>query len=76
MAYHLSLEDGRGVAGAAEVAAGMGSDVESVERLARLLYNHYDRQGDSRNSVMFNNLVIEWPNILARMQAPEQGRMV
>ena len=76
MAYHLSWEDGRGVVGAADVAAGMGSNVESVERLARILYNHYDRKGDSRNSVLFNNLVVEWPNILARMQAPEQGRMI
>ena len=76
MAYHLSREDGRGVAGAAEVAVGMGSNVESVERLARILYNHYDRKADSRNSVLFNNLVVEWPNILARMQAPEQGRMI
>ena len=76
MAYHLSREDGRGVAGAAEVAVGMGSNVESVESLARILYNHYDRKGDSRNSVLFNNLVVEWPNILARMQAPEQGRMI
>ena len=76
MAYHLSREDGLGIEGAAEVAVGMGSNVESVERLARILYNHYDRKGDSRNSVLFNNLVIEWPNILARMQAPEQGRMI
>ena len=76
MAYHLSREDGRGVAGAAEVAVGLGSNAESVERLARILYNHYDRKGDSRSSVMFNNLVTEWPNILARVQAPKQGQMI
>ena len=43
-----------------------------VERLARILYNHYDRKGDSRNSVTFNNLVTEWPKILAQLHAPAQ----
>ena len=76
MAYHLSREDGRGTEGAAAVVQAMGSSAESVERLARILYNHYDRRGDSRNSVMFNNLVIEWPNILARVRAPEQRRLI
>ena len=76
MAYHLSREDGRGTEGAAAVAQAMGSNAESVERLARILYNHYDRKGDSPNSVMFNSLVTEWPNILARIQAPEQRRMI
>ena len=54
----------------------MGSNAESVERLARILYNHYDRKGDSRNSVIFNNLVTEWPEIQAKAQAVEQGRMI
>ena len=76
MAYHLSREDGRGTDGAAEVGQAMGSNAESVERLARILYNYYDRKGDSSNSVMFNNLVTEWPNILAKRRAPEQGRMI
>ena len=76
MAYHLNKEEGLGTLGAAEVAQGMGSNAESVERLARILYNHYDRRGDSRNSVMFNNLVTEWPSILARVQAPEQRRLI
>ncbi len=78
MAYHLDTnrEDGGGVEGAAVVARAMGSNAESVERLARILYNHYDRKGDSRNSVMFNNLVTEWPNIQARAQAPEDPRLL
>ena len=78
MAYHLDTnrEDGGGVDGAAAVARAMGSNAESVERLARILYNHYDRKGDSRNSVMFNNLVTEWPNIQARTQAPEELRLL
>ena len=44
MAYHLNREEGRGIEGAASVGREMGSNVESVERLARILYNHYDRK--------------------------------
>ncbi len=78
MTYHLDTnrEDGGGVEGAATVARAMGSNAESVERLARILYNHYDRKGDSRNSVMFNNLVTEWPNIQARAQGPEEPTLL
>lgn len=72
MAYHLSREDGRGVAGAAEVGREMDGNVESIERLARILYNHYDRKGDSQNAVIFNNLVTEWGNIRSAMENDEQ----
>ena len=72
MAYHLNREDGRGIEGAAHVGREMGSNVESVERLARLLYNHYDRKGDSQNAVIFNNLVTEWQRIREQMSADEQ----
>ena len=72
MAYHLNREDGRGIEGAAEVGREMESDVESVERLARILYNHYDRRGDSQNAVIFNNLVTEWQRIRERMSDDEQ----
>ena len=78
MSYHMDTnrEDGGGVEGAGAVARAMGSNAESVERLARILYNHYDRKGDSRNSVMFNNLVTEWPNIQAKAQDPEEPRLL
>ena len=78
MAYDLdpNREDGGAVEGAATIARAMGSGAESVERLARLLYNHYDRRGDSREAVMFNNLVTEWPNIIDEAQKPDQGRLV
>ena len=72
MAYHLNREDGRGIEGAADVGREMGSNVESVERLARLLYNHYDRKGDSQNAVIFNNLVTEWQRIREKMGDGEQ----
>ena len=50
----------------------MDGNVESVERLARILYNHYDRKGDSQNAVIFNNLVTEWGNIRSAMENEEQ----
>ena len=75
MAYYLSREDGRGVEGAADVCRAMGSNAEAVERLTRILYNHYDRKGDSPNSVMFNKLVTEWPSIQQRAQGSEQGQL-
>ena len=72
MAYHLNREDGRGIEGAADVGREMGSNVESVERLGRILYNHYDRKGDSQNAVIFNNLVTEWQRIREKMSDDEQ----
>ena len=74
IAWHFDHEDGS-VQGAAEVARSMGSDAESVERLARILYNHYDRIRDSRHAVLFNTLVTSWPQIQTEMSAPPQGQM-
>ena len=72
MAYHLNREDGKGIVGAASVGREMGNNVESVERLGRILYNHYDRQGDSQNAVIFNNLVTEWQRIREEMTDDQQ----
>ena len=72
MAYQLNREEGRGIEGAASVGREMGSNVESVERLARILYNHYDREGHSQNAVIFNNLVTEWQRIWGEMAEDEQ----
>ena len=72
MAYHLNREEGRGIEGAASVGREMGSNAESVERLGRILYNHYDRKGDSQNAVIFNNLVTEWQRIWEKMSDDEQ----
>ena len=76
MAYHLNREEGRGIEGAGMVAREMDGNIESVERLARILYNHYDRKGDAQNAVVFNNLVTEWQNVLSalsRMKEDAQG---
>ena len=79
MAYHLNREEGRGIEGAGMVAREMDGNVESVERLARILYNHYDRKGDAQNAVVFNNLVTSWQNIhsaLSRMKEDEQSELL
>ena len=47
-----------------------------MERLARILYNHYDRRNDSANAVIFNSVVTEWPAITAAVDEPAQGRML
>ena len=72
MAYHLNREEGRGVDGAGMVAREMDGNMESVERLARILYNHYDRKGDSQNAVIFNNLVTSWQNILSALSRTKE----
>ena len=75
--WHMGSGEGQGgVGAAAEVARAMGGDAESVERLARILYNHYDRRNDSRNAVMFNSVVTEWPAIMRAVDEPEQGQML
>ena len=66
MLWHLHHEQGEFIDGCAEVAARMVGASESVERLARLLYAHYDRKRDSQNAVLFNNLVSEWREISTR----------
>ncbi len=78
MAYHLNHEHGGGIEGAAYVAQAMGGNVESVERLARILYNHYDRKADSPNAAVFNKLVSAWQDILSalsRTKEDEQGQL-
>ena len=72
MAYHLNREHGEGIVGAARIGRQMGGSVEAVERLGRILYNHYDRNGDSQNAVIFNNLVAEWQRIRVEMRNDEQ----
>jgi len=82
MVYHLNPknEEGRDVPGAAEVGRAMQDNatsdpVASVERLARILYSHYDRQGNAANAVLFNNLVTSWEAIESQMRQAQQGQL-
>ena len=78
MAYHLDTkrEDSDGLRGAAQVARAMDGNADSVERLARILYEHHDRKGEPQNAVLFNHLVAEWQDIRDQMQREEQGRLL
>ena len=82
MVYHLNPrnEDGRGIEGAVEVGTAMQNSptsdpVASVERLARILYSHYDRQGNAENAFLFNTLVTSWNTIEENIRNPEQGQL-
>ena len=75
MAYHMNFEYGRGIAGAADVGDAMRGTLDSVERLSRILYNHYDHNGDAENAVIFNNLVAAWKDIEMKMALARQGTL-
>ena len=75
MAYHMNFEYGRGVEGAADVGEAMRGTLDSVERMARILYNHYDHNGDAENAVIFNNLVAAWKDIEMKMALARQGTL-
>ena len=78
MAYHLdtSNDDGHGVTGCGEVGRRMAGNLDSVERLAHILYNHYDKLNQPRNAYIYNRLVSEWQYILDASQAPERPRLI
>lgn len=76
MAWHmLPGDDHHGVEGAAKVGRVMGGGVESVERLARILYDYFDARGDSANAVTFNTLVTSWGAIGNKMSQAVQAEM-
>ncbi len=79
MAYHFKSEYGKTVEGAADVArdlSGLDGGIDSVERLARILYDYFDRRNDSSNAVAFNALATSWQNILKQMQTPSSNRLL
>lgn len=78
MAYHMdpNREDGDTVRGAGAIARAMGSDADSVERLARILYQRYDTQSDSPRAALFNNLVTSWEQIIEESLKEEPGRLL
>jgi putative DNA methylase len=75
MAFHMNFEYGRGIEGAADVGAAMRGKLDSVERMARILYNYYDHKGDSENAVIFNDLVAAWRDIRNQMARARQGTL-
>ena len=68
IAYNLdgTREDAGAITGSAEVAHQMGSNADSVERLARVLYNYFDGRGEAGTALLFNELVTSWSEIQAK----------
>ena len=73
MAYHMQQGDEYdGEEGAARVLNEMLDrrvpvDSDAIERLARILYNHFDGK-DTRHAVIFNRLVVSWQSITGKAQ--------
>ena len=78
MAYHLDTgnEEGEGIPGCGKVGRLLAGNIDSIERLARILYNHYDNLNQPRNAYIYNQLVSEWQNILNATQSPETPTLV
>ena len=79
MAFHLDTSrgpDAKGVPGCGEVGRRMAGGIDSAERLARILYNHYDNLNQPRNAYIYNQLVSEWQNILDEVQRPEERSLI
>ena len=67
MVWHLSgSENSEGISGCAAVARAM-QDFESAKRLARVLYDYYEKRGDAESASNYNNLVTEWQYISETM---------
>ena len=72
MVWHLSgSENSEGISGCAAVARAM-QDFESAKRLARVLYDYYEKRGDAESASDFNNLVTEWLYISEKMVPQQQ----
>ena len=67
----LPGESGRGVEGCLAAAQRAADRLDDLERLARILYDIYDRQGVSAKAVAFNSVVVSWNEITRR--AAEQS---
>ena len=63
MAYHMGTEYGEGITGCARVVLAMGGGGGSAERLARILYDYHDSEGDSAAAVIFNSIAASWQMI-------------
>ena len=69
-------DDRRGVAGCAAIARRAGDRLDSVERLARILYDIYNGRNDSPRAVAFNNVATAWPEITQAATRPAADRLL
>ena len=67
MAWQLRPgESAQGIDGCIPAAQQAAGRMEDIERLARILYDIYDRRGSSAAAVAFNSVVVSWPEITRR----------
>ena len=70
MAWQLRPgESAQGIDGCIPAAQQAAGRMDDIERLARILYDIYDRQGVSAAAVAFNSVVVSWPEITRRAAA-------
>lgn len=75
IAKHLDGgEEGRGIEGAADIVRQLGPEkAAQVERLARILFNHYDLKFQPAKARVFNEIANSWREIQAIASMPQQG---
>ena len=67
MAWQLRPgESAQGIDGCIPAAQQAAGRMDDIERLARILYDIYDRRGSSAAAVAFNSVVVSWPEITRR----------
>ena len=73
VAFHFQFpEEGRGVEGAADVIREMGAKSDEVERLARIMFDHYDRKFQPSNSRVYNHIADAWRDIREQARIGQQ----
>lgn len=74
--YHMTHPEGGGVAGAAKIARDVGSTIsEQVERLARVLFNVYDRKFMPSEAAIYLDILNNWREII-RLAGGGQSRLM
>lgn len=73
VAFHFQYtEEGRGVEGAADIIREMGAKSDEVERLARIMFDHYDRKFQPSNSRVYNHIADAWRDIREQARIGQQ----
>ena len=72
IAWHFDDELGRGIEGAGNIIRDMTGKADQVERLARILFNHYDRKFRPSDARVFNDIAGAWPGILEQSRYGRQ----
>ena len=68
-------ENGDGIRGCVQVAQRVAGKLDDIERLARILYDIYDRRNDSRHAVAFNSVVTAWTEISQNATSDGQAEL-